>query len=230
MKHTKFLVFALLSLVMASCIENDYISDLIEERIAINNPVSEVELNSSYQFEATFFDNIGQPADVPLTWSSSNVDVAIISSTGLLTAIAEGSTLITASTTLENDKVVAEEFSITVTSNPINTEPISKSGVIITTSSYLLEGNFTISEIADSNNLNLEIAENYQASTALPGLYLYLTNNPNSINGALELGPVQVFNGAHAYEIEDVGINDYAFLLYWCKPFTVKVGEGEIND
>ncbi len=75
---------------------------------------------------------------------------------------------------------------------------ITKSGATVTTSSYVLTGDFTLSEIQNSKNLDLQIAENYQASTSLPGLYLYLSNNPNSINGALEVRPVSTFNGAHA--------------------------------
>ncbi|MEM9549152.1 MAG: hypothetical protein AAGA77_24405, partial [Bacteroidota bacterium] len=63
----------------------------------------------------------------------------------------------------------------------------------------------------------------------LPGLYVYLTNNRNTTANALEIGAVEVFNGAHTYTVEDVGINDYKFLLYFCKPFNVKVGDGEIN-
>nr|HQU58856.1 hypothetical protein [Saprospiraceae bacterium] len=75
----------------------------------------------------------------------------------------------------------------------------------------------------------LEIADNYRASTSLPGLYLYLTNNPATVNNALEVGKVAVFDGAHSYHISGVGINDYDYLLYWCKPFSVKVGDGEMQ-
>ena len=67
------------------------------------------------------------------------------------------------------------------------------------------------------------------ACSSLPGLYLYLTNNPNTINGAQEVGEVTIFSGAHSYSIPNTGINEYNYLLYWCKPFSVKVGEGKIN-
>ena len=98
---------------------------------------------------------------------------------------------------------------------------------INTTSSYALTGDFTITE--DGNGgINLVFADNYNASTALPGLYVYLTNNPSTTTGSLELQKVQTFQGAHTYSIPNVGVNDYSHVLYFCKPFNVKVGDGEI--
>jgi hypothetical protein len=102
-----------------------------------------------------------------------------------------------------------------------------KSGTIQTTSSYALEGDFKLKKNGD--NLILEFYEDYEASTALPGLYVYLSNNRNSIANAFEISAVETFSGAHSYSIENVGINDYKFLVYFCKPFNVKVGDGEIN-
>lgn len=224
-------IVLLISITLTGCIGDDFINDLVEERLSFDNPISEIQINGSHQFDVTFFNNVGQSEATTIQWSSSNTDVATIDQTGLLTAISEGQTIIRIQATLENGTIVSEEQPITVTLEATqDEEPITKSGLIITTSSYTLTGDFTLSEIADSEHLDLQIANNYQASTALPGLYLYLSNNPNSISGALELGAVQVFNGAHSYEISNTGINEYKYLLYWCKPFSVKVGHGEIND
>ena len=229
MKKITAILF-LFSLVFTGCIGDDFIDDRVDERISIDNPISEIQVNETYQLNVTFFNNVGQPETTTLTWTSSNQTIATISSTGLLTAIAEGDVIITISATLEDGSILSEDKMITVTSGPVSNDPITRSGTIITTSSYTLEGDFIISEIVNTQNLDLAIADNYQASSSLPGLYLYLSNNPNSISGALELGPVQVFNGSHSYEIENTGINEYKYLLYWCKPFSVKVGHGEIND
>ena len=46
---------------------------------------------------------------------------------------------------------------------------------------------------------------------------------------ALEIGAVETFNGAHSYVIENTDISEYEFILYFCKPFVVKVGDGQIN-
>ena len=220
-----------IGLTLTGCVGDDFIEDRVEERISIDNPISEIQVNDTYQLNVTFFNNVGQAESANLNWSSSNATVAEITNTGLLTALSEGESIISVSVTLEDGTTVREEKTITVTTEPVdNSGPATKSGVIVTTSSYTLTGNFTLSEITDTQNLDLQIDASYQASTALPGLYLYLSNNPNSVSGALELGAVQVFNGAHSYEIANTGINEYKYLLYWCKPFSVKVGHGEIND
>jgi len=104
----------------------------------------------------------------------------------------------------------------------------SISGTINTTSSYKLTGSFTFSESAQSSDLELKLDDDYCASTALPGLYVYLSNNRNNISSGLEIGAVEVFSGAHTYNIPNTGINDYSFIVYFCKPFNVKVGDGEL--
>lgn len=100
-------------------------------------------------------------------------------------------------------------------------------GEIKSTSSYVLEGNFRYEH--NGTQIVLSLDETYRASTALPGLYIYLSNNPNTVVGAFEIGAVTVFEGAHQYELpESMGIMDYKYILYWCKPFNVKVGEAQI--
>lgn len=231
MKRNYIWVLIVIPLFFVSCIGDDFIDDRVEERLSFDNPISELQVNTSVQLEITFFNNVGQPQSADVNWTSSNPLIAEINSIGLLTGISEGDVSIRARVTLENGNQISEILMVNIIPEPVTIpDPITKHGVIRTTSSYVLTGDFTISEILDSENLDLQIDENYAASTSLPGLYLYLTNNPNSIAGALEIGPVEVFSGAHSYEISSTGINEYKYLLYWCKPFSVKVGEGEILD
>ncbi len=107
------------------------------------------------------------------------------------------------------DVIILEEIEITVSESSLDNSSLSsKSETIITTSSYLLEGSFIISEILNSQNLDLSIADNYKASASLPALYIYLSNNPNSISEALELGKVTVFKGVLNYIIENTELNN----------------------
>jgi len=79
--------------------------------------------------------------------------------------------------------------------------------------------------------LVLNIAGNWLASSNLPGLFVYLTNNPNTLNGAFEISEVTVFEGAHSFDVPaGADLNTYNHLLYFCKPFGVKVGDGEIEE
>ena len=223
--------FVSIFILQTSCIGEDVITDFIEPELRILNPISSLPALETYQFNTAYFNNIGIEEETTVTWSSSNETIATINSSGLLTAISEGSSTISAS--IQDDDIFLEEnFSITITEDGtvVITEPVVKSGTIITTSSYLLTGTFTLQEQENSNSLLLSVNSDYQATTSLPGLYLYLTNNPNSISGAYSLGPVSVFNGVHTYNIPETNINDYAYLLYWCQPFGVKVGTGEILD
>lgn len=223
--------FVSILILQTSCIGEDIITDFIEPELRILNPISSLPASETHQFNVAYFNNIGIEEETTVTWISSNETVASVNSSGLLTAISEGVSNISASIQ-DEDVFLEENFSITVSENGtvIIIEPVVKSGTIVTTSSYLLTGTFTLQDQENSDNLLLSVNSDYQATTSLPGLYLYLTNNPNSISGAYSVGPVSVFNGAHNYTIPDTNINDYTYLLYWCQPFGVKVGTGEILD
>ncbi|WP_299161690.1 Ig-like domain-containing protein [uncultured Tenacibaculum sp.] len=198
----------------------------VAERLTINNPITELNADTSqtHQYTTTYTDQTGQTQTPQITWSSSDTSIASISSTGIITAVSIGSVTITASVTL-NGNTTTDQNTITITGSA----PKEKTGTIKTTSSYPLSGTFTLKEIPNTNDLELIVNADYNASTALPGLYLYITNNPNSVGGAKEIQKVAVFNGAHTYIIKDTGIDDYNHLLYWCKPFSVKVGDAEIK-
>ncbi|MGB1448742.1 MAG: DM13 domain-containing protein [Flavobacteriaceae bacterium] len=102
-------------------------------------------------------------------------------------------------------------------------------GQIRTTSSYILEGNFRYEH--NGTQIILTLDETYRASSSLPGLYLYLTNNPNSPEDGSEVGKVSVFSGAHSYSLPtSIGLMDYKYLLYWCRPFRVKVGDAQLFE
>jgi hypothetical protein len=224
-------ILLFLSIVtLYGCIENDFIDDRVNERISLSNTIDEILLNETHQLTVTFFNNVGIPENRELIWSSLHPSIISVSNAGLISALNVGNAIIRVESTTSLGVIISEEIEITVSTNSIDNPSLSsKSGTIITTSSYLLEGSFIISEILNSQNLDLSISDNYNASTSLPGLYIYLSNNPSSVSGALELGKVTVFSGAHNYIIENIEINNYKYVLYWCKPFSVKVGHGEID-
>jgi len=174
-------------------------------------------------------DFIDDRVDPVLRFTSSldTLEIDTEFTTGLVRAVSAGTTTITVSFETEEGITVSDRMDITVGEETIITIE-GKSGTIITTTFYTLEGEFTVQEL--DGNLIIEIGEDWKASSNLPGLFVYLTNNPATTADALEIGPVRVFNGAHTYEIPGVGINDYQFLLYFCKPFNIKVGDGEITD
>lgn len=224
------LFFAILFL-LSSCIGEDIIDDSIDEAVRIDNPVVNLEVGEIHQFEATYFNNVGQAEEAAILWSSTDESIISITQDGLATGVTEGMITISAAVILDDVNVLSNNTLTVVEASEEEEEPIAivKSGIIETTSSYTLEGAFIFEEILESDSVRLSFNDSYQASTNLPGLYLYLTNNPNSIANAYNAGPVSVFDGAHSYDFDDVQINDFQYLLYWCEPFSVKVGEGTIN-
>lgn len=215
-----------LSLMLVGCIGDDIINDGVDAVVRITNALDTIAQGDSYQFEYAYLNEIGVSENpTNFAWTSSDFEIIDISSTGLATAkkpgFAEIKVTVTSSAGLQiEDQVRVHVGESTVVSS------LSRLGSIRSTSSYQLEGDFTIEQVG--TGIVITFADNYVASSSLPGLYLYLTNNPQTTNNAREISKVSVFSGSHSYTIEGVGINDYNHLLYFCKPFVVKVGDGEI--
>ncbi|CAI8247600.1 MAG: Uncharacterised protein [Formosa sp. Hel1_33_131] len=223
------LLFATAFLLFFSCVETDYKNDRVDPEIFISNPLSTLEEGTDYQLETKYFNYVGKEIENPVVnWSTENPTILTVSETGLVTGISMGVAIITASLiTKEENLTITNTNKITVSMSTA-VEPVKFEGTITSTSSYLLKGSYTL-EPLDAGGVKLSLGEDYEADTSLPGLYIYLGNNPNSTADAFEIGPVTTFDGAHFYDLPTIGIYDYNYVLYWCKPFGVKVGEGQIK-
>ena len=212
--------------LITGCIGEDVIDDRVDERVVVDNLISELKVGDTYQFEITFFNNVGKVEDANVTWTSSNPTVISVASNGLAEALTEGMSQISV---VANDNV-KYEFSVEAGSETVAMEnPDERTGTIKTTSSYTLEGDFSLAKIDGA--LVLQLANNFKATSALPGLFAYLSNNPSSISGAYEIGEVKVFSGANTMSVaSSVGIMDYSHVVYFCKPFNVKVGDGKMSN
>jgi len=229
MRHLAILSCLLMG--FSACIGDDFLDDFVQPEIRILNGIDSLSIDSSYLLEFAYFNNVGAQENITPAWSSSNPAVASVSADGLITAHSFGPVDITASYSDGTHPAMALT-SLHTAENPIivvDDDPEVRAGTIVTTSSYVLEGTFTITE-REEGGMVISVNEAYRASTALPGLYVYLTNNPASTVSAYEIGAVDVFNGAHEYVIEDVNIGEHSHLLYFCKPFNVKVGDGAILE
>lgn len=222
----QLILFSLMLItVWSGCIKDDYVDDEVDPVLRITTIADTIAVGDSFQFEAMYLNNVGKEESVPVLWSSSQPDIISIDmNTGLSEALQVGTSVIAVEYN-DGSKVLRDEIEVNAGSSTV-VQPGEKSGTVHTTSSYALTGDFTLK--TDGDNLILEFANNYNASTALPGLYVYLSNNNTTTANALEIAKVEVFSGAHSYMIPNVGINDYSYVLYFCKPFNVKVGDGEI--
>lgn len=217
-------------LLFSGCIGDDVVPDYIEPRVKITNPIDSLKQGDTYQFTADFFNNTGQLESIPVMWESSNDTVISITTGGLAEGLTRYSCNIIAIANYEN-----EMFTDTITVAVGDTTLVSatdsvRTGTAATTSSYVCEGSFTLRD-GGSGNLVLEFGPDFQASSSLPGLYVYLTNNPATNAGALEIGPVTQFTGPVSFNVPGgVALYDYDYVLFYCKPFVVKVGDGPFDN
>ena len=227
-------VLCVLGMVLASgCIQDDVLEDYVDPDLRITNPIDSLSVDSVYQVSFRYLDAIGRPTEVTPEWTSDNAAVASVEN-GRITAHSPGTARIGAHVDdpLARNETPSAAFDLTVVAAPVPVdttpvEPATGRGTIATTTFYDLTGTFTLAE--EEDGLRLTFADDYVADRGLPGLYVFLTNNPNSITGAVKVAAVEVFNGAHDYLIPDVAIEEYRYLLYYCLPFRVKVGDGTIE-
>lgn len=226
MKRISNALFLLLT--VTGCVGTDVIDDLVPEKIEITNPIMSLKVGETYDLMYRYLNNVGMIEDAEVRWETSDVTKLNIDDQGKLMALEMGQSEITV-ILIENDEVM-DKIIVEAADETVVLASGDKSGTIATTSSYKLSGDFVVNNI--DGGVEIAIADNYVASEALPGLYVYLSNNPNTVSGALEIGEVTIFSGAHDYTVteENLTADTYSYLLYFCKPFNVKVGHGEILD
>jgi len=227
-KTLHLIAILIFTLLFQSCIGDDVIMDEVDPVIRIQNPIDSIGINTSYQFEFMYLNNVGQEEMASPEWSSSDNSVASIDQNGLLQTLEIGVTDISLNYDNGTDIISTSKTIYVRDTTTLPEMNMERSGTVTTTSSYQLGGDFTLA-VNDDNDLILSFANNYAASTALPGLYIYMTNNPNTTSGAFEIGAVTTFSGAHTYNLGSIGLFDYSHVLYFCKPFNVKVGDGAIE-
>lgn len=210
-------------IVLSGCIGTDILDDFVESEIVITNPVESIEVGTMYSFMAIYRNNVGQEEEVTLEWSSSAPDIVAVDSEGIATALMAGDAQISVNGGSASHTFVVEAGDMT------SEMPTLRTASLETVSSYPMEGSATLEEV--DGKLVLSLAEDFSTTSALPGLYVYLSNNPSSLADAYEISKVTDFTGAQVYEIgdESIGLFDYEYVLFFCKPFVVPVGNGELN-
>lgn len=222
LKLTGYQILLLLCFSLQGCIGTDIVEDRVDEKVVIETRVSEIKVGENYQFEASYYNNIGLPESAPISWSSSDDSVISIVETGLAMAKESGEVIIMAFFNEITDTLRVVAGSETVVPE---TERNAK---LITVSSYPLSGTAILKE--ENGKLTLDLLDDFSTTSQLPGLYVYLTNNVSNINGALEIAKVTDFSGAQKYEIPgNPGLFEYSHVLFYCKPFLIPVGNGKFK-
>lgn len=215
-------VIVLLLLNLFACIGYDIVDDRVPPRVSIKNPIDSLKVGDTYQFEAKFYDESGTESPALIIWRSTNNEVVSISIDGFATALQAGQTEIIARYQMAEDTLF-----LVCAANDVVESPKIRSANLTKVSSYPLEGIATLEEESDGS-LYLRFSNGFKTTSSLPGLYVYLSNNVNSKANAYEVGAVTQFEGAQEYPLPgSISLNDYDFVLFYCKPFNVPVGNGE---
>lgn len=166
-------------------------------------------------FSATVLSTTGLVLPLPVTWHSSQPEVATIDAQGNVKAISVGETKISASI----DQIKSNEITLKV----LNAQ--GRSGTFVGKTGHRVSGTVTIS--ADESTLTLE--EDFQTQSG-PGLQVYLSKSADSGSGGIDLGAVKSNSGQQTYAIpSSVNVSDFSHVLIYCKPFSVVFGAAELK-
>ena len=230
-KYLGFLVLALI--LLQSCIGDDVLEDAVPADLRIVSATDSVTVDSTFLFEAKYFNILGEEEAQTITWTSSDASVLSIDANGLATGVSEGAVVVLATTSPDGETQLTDSKEVVVTKDIVETPTVTARDVTFS-GSYSLQGSGVLREQEDGS-LVLEINGDYRMDEGLPGAYIYLTNNPNSNpnsgNNGYEVAAVDTFSGAHSYEVSgDVDLFEYNYVLFYCKPFSVKIGDGELEQ
>ena len=115
------LIFICLSI---SCNDVDLIDDYVPPVLRITTPFTEITLGNSYDFEASYFNNIGELIpNSQLEWESSNSEILTINSNGNAIPLKAGEVKIRVKITTTEGEILQDEISITIQSNVVLTAP-----------------------------------------------------------------------------------------------------------
>jgi uncharacterized protein YjdB len=149
-----FLLIAIPLLILSGCGKSNTATSVTVAMIAVAPNPESIAAGATQQFTAKATFNNGTTADVSsqVTWSSSNITIATINASGMLTAVATGSTTVTASVSGVNGTV-----DVTVTANKtltsIAVSPAAASVVVGATQQFTATGSYsdgTTSDITSS--------------------------------------------------------------------------------
>ena len=156
-----------------------------------------------------------------IEWFSENSNIVSISSTGLVTAKAEGMAEVHAKV---NGSIKSNSIKFTVV---LSSAAGSRTGTFQSAGGYSAAGSVSVTETA--GKLVVSLGADYEASVAL-GTFIYLANSTSGGNvksAGLELG--QWSKGAKTFEATGITLNQYKYVVVLCKPASVTFGFAELK-
>jgi len=187
--------------------------------VTISAPsTTSLQINGTSQLTAVAKNMNGTQLDgKTFEWFSENSNILIVSSNGLVTAIANGEAEVHAK--VEGIKSNSITFSV----GSIN----QLSGIFQNAGGYMAKGTVTAKE--QNGKLIVELGSDFSASVAL-GTFIYLANSTSGgtvKSAGLELGPWS--SGPKTFEVSGVTLYQYKYVVVLCKPAGVTFGFAELK-
>lgn len=197
-------------------------------RVTITTETGNLQINETLQLTHRAENLEGNEiASEAITWSSSRPEVISVNETGLVTALADGTSEITATV----DGVASEPYLLTV-GEPVAAE---RSGTLQGKSGYTASGTVTLSK-NEEGEVILTTSDDFKVSLAL-GTFLYLSNSEagaTTATSGLEVADVsKTPEGQQSFNVTQVDANidldTYNYVVVLCKPARLTFGSAELK-
>jgi hypothetical protein len=187
--------------------------------IVITSGRMELSIGDTLQLEVELSNANGvRLTEKMVDWLSSRPDICSVDDEGLVTALANGNVVITATSeglsSLPFPLMVGGDF-------------LSRSGTFQGLNGYSVVGTATLERSADE--AAIAFGDDFSSQNG-PGLYVYLSSNANNVNGGVNLGKLKATSGTQSYPIPaNVDPEDFEHVLVYCQPFGVPFGAAKLE-
>lgn len=184
--------------------------------ITIIKDTAKINVGDQFLYEAEVRNGFGDLMNETVEWSSSDSTVLRINNNGLATALKAGSSNITAN--------ASGVFSAISPIAIVNGLTGRRSGSFQNENGYSVSGNV---EVRPSAGNNFELAfTNFNCQPG-PALYIHLSN---SVSAGVEIGTLNQLNGDFTVQLPaNILLNDYDYVLIWCKSANAAFGSARLN-
>ena len=198
---------------------------LVVATVTVSPDSASIEVGNTQQFEAMAMTSDGMEIpDVEFTWSSSDEMVATVDAFGEATAVGAGMAMITATA----DSVSGSAMLAVM-------ESASRSGTFSGAGGYRTSGTVFLEE-DPSGGLVLRFDSDFKVQMSGFYVILYTTTQislrrPPPEGTFVNLGQVTATTGAQSYTVPmNVALDDYDYVIIYCRPFDVVVGVAELSE
>ncbi len=182
--------------------------------ITITSSQSELSIGDSLQLEVELSSADGTVlTDKVVTWVSTHPEICSVNEDGLVIALANGETQITAS---------SEGISSLPITLMVGGESLSRRGTFRGLNGYNVSGTAILERSA--NQAMLVFDSDFRSQSG-PGLFVYLSPNATNVEGGINLGSLKAISGLQNYPIpSNVNPDNFDHVLIFCQPFRVPFG------